>query len=129
MYYGNNELVSMLYHTKEDAAQVIFDVAKINFGKNTEDISVYVSINDNKITPPVKIDLRNGVFVGGSTPYHFIYLLGAQEDINDLLEIFHGQDSTKRVTHYINVATVVFQLEKEGMYPHKQFMARTQTKN
>ena len=64
---------------KNDVDQVIFDIVKRSYAKNTEEISVSVSIYDSKIVSLLKIDLPNDIVIGGYAPDKFIDLLDAKE--------------------------------------------------
>ena len=70
---------------------MIVNVVKRNHDKNTDEIALYISINDSKIANLVQIDFHNGVVVASYMPYHFIGLPDSQEDITSLLKIFHGK--------------------------------------
>ena len=70
---------------------MIVNVVKRNHDKNTDEIALYISINDSKITNLVQIYFHNGVVVGSYMPDHFIGLPDSQEDINSLLKKFHGK--------------------------------------
>ena len=70
---------------------MIVNVVKRNHDKNTDEIALYISINDSKIANLLQIDFHNGVVVVSYMPDHFIGLPDSQEDINSLLKKFHGK--------------------------------------
>ena len=85
---------------------------KKNFDKN-DTVAVSVSIDASKIAPLIQIDVRNGLIVGGAAPNHCIKLPETQNEINDILDSFHGDKAKLTMAHEIKVATMAYQSEKK----------------